>query len=142
MNTATIEGSEQATQYKSSLADIVAGDTVIWRCHALGETYRLAVVSRTTKTQIVLKYNDYEWKFKREGGDEISSGGRWHRECIYAPLQKSFGGQTTMLDVMAADKAERIEKEKRKDLCRLIEAKLTDVPLETLEEVAKLLGVA
>lgn len=125
-----------AQNYKSSLADIVAGDWVVLT--VLGnysEGSSLVKVVRTTATQIIVPFGDGEKRFNRKG--EKVGGSGWRTYYIKAPLYEYYGGRTA-LAIARAD----MEKLRLLNLRNAIKAKVNgDVPTATLEAVARLLGI-
>lgn len=91
-------------------------------------------MDRTTKTQIVVG----DKKFNRRGNEVGASS--WRDDYIYAPLDQYTEGRT-WLDIAQADMAKRAGKAMRDKLTALINDKLATAPIETLEEVAKILGL-
>lgn len=137
MSVAFLEGSEyeQATQtYKSTLADIEAGDMVVIHENGWNSGYSLRKVDRVTKTQIVVGNK----KFNRNG-NQIDSGSKWHKDYIQAPQYKLYG-QRTMLEMAEADTADRIEKAKRTELTKTINDSLGSASIETLERIVEILS--
>jgi hypothetical protein len=122
------------TNYKSTLAEIEAGDFVVVHNSGYGGGYTLKSVDRATKTQITVGNT----KFNRNG-NEIGGGARWHKDYIHAPLQKYYEDRT-MLEVAEADMAKRAEKAKRTELTKTINDKLGSASIDTLQKVVELLN--
>lgn len=79
------------SEYKTSLADIQAGDQVVWHASDYGVygDYRLLTVTKVTPKQIVVGDNRRYW---RENGKEVGAGSSYHWTYLYPP-GKVWGGQ-------------------------------------------------
>lgn len=79
------------SEYKASLADIEAGDMVVWHASDYGAygDYRLLTVTKATPKQIVVGDNRCYW---RENGKEVGASSSWNWTHLYPP-GKAWGGQ-------------------------------------------------
>lgn len=79
------------SEYKTTLADIQAGDKVVWHASDYGVhgDYRLLTVTKATPRQIVIDNNRRYW---RESGKEVGASSSWNWTYLYPP-GKEWGGQ-------------------------------------------------
>ena len=136
--------SEQVTtqpesEMKSSLADIVAGDTVISvKSTMTASTYQLVTVRRVTKTQIILGEGRREIRYRRADGNCMDGRG-----SIMAPLQvQGRGTGKTNLEHVKEVMARQDEARQRSRYYNMITDALSQGrPLDELKRIAEILGL-
>ena len=127
--------------YKTSLADVVAGDPVVLKSDG---SYRMMNVTRVTNTQVIIG----EQRFRKDDGKEIGGYGL-HKDTIYAPSQlvadyaSNYVGETWVDRFHEYMEKRTLEIAKRPYIDFIDEISrraLTRLQLETLKQAAELLG--
>ncbi len=113
------------------LQKLQPGDRVIYANHNYGETWNIAIVKRTTETQIVLDFRG-DPKFRKKDGRAVG-GNTWHSSYVH-PYACEY------IQEYEQHQIEQDERKRRNVAHNIISSThFSDMPLDRLERIVAII---